>query len=77
MLAGPREKTTVVTCTWAAPGQRENTKTVAKQYGTFYIGIAMVILPYFGPVRKLHFQFPLNLTYTNTKVGNMLKANHM
>ena len=38
----------------------------------------MVVLPYFGPMEKLkfhyHFQFPLNLTYTNTKVGNMLKA---
>ena len=39
----------------------------------------MVVLPYFGPMEKLkfnfHFQFPLNLTYTDTKVGNMLKAN--
>ena len=35
----------------------------------------MVILPYFGPMGKLKFQFPLNLTSTNTKVGNMLKAN--
>ena len=48
-----------------------------RKYGsTFYIGIAMVILPYFGPMEKLkfhfYFQFPLNLTYTNTKVGNML-----
>ena len=32
----------------------------------------MVILPYFGPMA---FQFPLNLTSTNTKVENMLKAN--
>ena len=51
-----------------------------RKYGsTFYIGIAMGVLPYFGPMEKLkfhfHFQFPFNLTYTNTKVGNILKAN--
>ena len=38
----------------------------------------MVILPNFGPWENLnisfHFQFPLNLTSTNIKVGNMLKA---
>ena len=28
----------------------------------------MVILPYFDPMEKLKFQFPLNLTSTNTKV---------
>ena len=40
------------------------------------IGIAMGVLPYFCPMKFLfHFQFPLSLTYTNTKVGNMLKAN--
>ena len=31
VLTGAREKTTAVACTWAAPGQRENTGTVAKQ----------------------------------------------
>ena len=41
------------------------------------IGIAMVVLPYIGPWGNLsfHFEFPLNLTSTNTKVENMLKAN--
>ena len=52
---------------------------IRKYASTFYIGIAMVILPYFGPMGKLkfqfHFQFPLYLTSTNTKVENMLKAN--
>ena len=36
--------------------------TCIRKYGsTFYIiiGIAMVILPYFGPMRKLKFQFSL------------------
>ena len=47
-----------------------------RKYGsTFYIGIAMVILLYFDPMGKLKYQFPLNLTSTNTKVENMLKAN--
>ena len=50
-----------------------------RKYGsTFYIGIAMVRLPYFGHVilkLSFRFQFPLNLTSTNTKVENMLKAN--
>ena len=31
VLSGARKKATAVTCTWAAPGQRENTGTVAKQ----------------------------------------------
>ena len=31
VLTGAREKATAVACTWAAPGQRENTGTVAKQ----------------------------------------------
>ena len=31
VLSGAREKATAITCTWAAPGQRENTGTVAKQ----------------------------------------------
>ena len=31
VLSGAREKATAVTCTWTAPGQRENTGTVAKQ----------------------------------------------
>ena len=31
VLSGTREKATAVTCTWATPGQRENTETVAKQ----------------------------------------------
>ena len=31
VLSGAREKATAVTCAWAAPGQRENTGTVAKQ----------------------------------------------
>ena len=31
MLTGAKEKATAVACTWAAPGQRENTGTVAKQ----------------------------------------------
>ena len=35
----------------------------------------MVVLPYFGPWENSHFQFPLNLTSTNTKVEHMLKAN--
>ena len=43
------------------------------------IGIAMVVLPYIGPWENwnltFHFQFPLNLTSTNTKVEHMLKAN--
>ena len=30
VLTGTREKATAVACTWAAPGQRENTETVAK-----------------------------------------------
>ena len=31
---------------------------IIRKYGsTFYIGIAMVILAYFGPMRKLKFQF--------------------
>ena len=50
---------------------------VIRKYGsTFYIGIAMVVLPYFGPWenRNLssHFQFPLNLISTITKVEHML-----
>ena len=40
-----------------------------------YIGIAMVVLPYFGQNLSCHFQFPLNFTSTNTKVEHMLKAN--
>ena len=28
--SGAREKATAVICTWATPGQRENTKTVAQ-----------------------------------------------
>ena len=53
---------------------------IIRKYGsTFYIGIAMVVLPYIGPWENLnfsfHFQFPLNLISTNTKVENMLKAN--
>ena len=37
----------------------------------------MVILPYIGPMGNFsfHFEFPLNLTSTNTKVENMLKDN--
>ena len=39
----------------------------------------MVILPYIGLWENsnlsFHFQFPLNLTSTNTKVEHMLKAN--
>ena len=31
VLTGTREKATAVACTWSAPGQRENTGTVAKQ----------------------------------------------
>ena len=31
VLSGAREKATAVSCTWAMPGQRENTETVAKQ----------------------------------------------
>ena len=31
VLTGAREKATAVACTWATPGQRENTGTVAKQ----------------------------------------------
>ena len=31
VLSGAREKTTAVTCTWAAQGQRENTGSVANQ----------------------------------------------
>ena len=46
---------------------------------TFYIGIAMVVLPYFGPWENrnlsFRFQFPLNFISTNTKVEHMLKAN--
>ena len=34
VLPGAREKASVVACTWAAPGQRENTGTVAKQKHT-------------------------------------------
>ena len=30
VLSGAREKATAVTCTWAAPGQRENTGTKRK-----------------------------------------------
>ena len=47
-----------------------------RKYGsTFYIGIAMVIFPYFGSMEKrFHFQFPLNLTSTNITVGSMLIA---
>ena len=34
-----------------------------RKYGsTFYIGIAMVILPYFGPMGKLKFQFSLSVS---------------
>ena len=33
--------------------------TIRKYGGTFYIGIAMVILPYFGPMGKVKFQFSL------------------
>ena len=48
---------------------------IIKKYGsTFYIEIAMVVLPYFGNL-SFHFQCPLNLTSTNTKVEHMLKAN--
>ena len=54
--------------------------TFIRKYGsTFYIAIAMVVFPYFGPWENrnlsFHFQFPLNLTSTNTKVEHMLKAN--
>ena len=47
---------------------------IRKYDSIFYIGIAMVIFPYFLPYGKteilgFHFQFPLNLTYTNTKLG--------
>ena len=53
--------------------------TIRKYGSTFYIGIAMVVLPYFGPWENrnlsFRFQFPLNLTSTNTKVEHMLKAN--
>ena len=38
------------------------------------IGIAMVVLPYIGPMGK---QFPLNLIYTNAKVENILQANNI
>ena len=31
VLSGAREKATAVTCTLAIPGQRENTRTIAKQ----------------------------------------------
>ena len=31
VLTGARKKATAVTCTWAAPGRRDNTGTVAKQ----------------------------------------------
>ena len=31
--------------------------SIGKYGSTFYIGIAMVVLPYFGPMRKLKFQF--------------------
>ena len=51
-------------------------RILIRKYGsTFYIGIAMVVLPYFGPWESFRYQFPLNLTSTNTKVENMLKAN--
>ena len=60
--------------------KRAHVRTCIRKYGsTFYIVIAMVVLLYFGPWENwnfsFHFQFPLNLTSTNTKVGNMLKAN--
>ena len=44
------------------------------------IGIAMVVLPYIGTMRKhylnfsFYFQIPLNLTSTNIKAENMLTA---
>ena len=31
VLTGARDKATAVACTWAAPGRRDNTGTVAKQ----------------------------------------------
>ena len=36
---------------------------IIRKYGsTFYIGIAMVILPYFGPMGKLKCQFSLSVS---------------
>ena len=51
-----------------------------REYGsTFYIGIAMVILPHFSPMRKLKFKFSLSVftqfDFYQTKMGNILKAN--
>ena len=51
-----------------------------RKYGsTFYIGIAMVILPYFGPMGKVKFQFSLSVStpfdFYQHPMGNMLKAN--
>ena len=38
-------------------------KHLIRKYGsTFYIGIAMVILPYFGPMGKLKFQFSFSIS---------------
>ena len=39
----------------------------------------MVILPYFGPMGKLKFQFSflISTQFANTKVEKMLKANDM
>ena len=55
--------------------------THIREYGsTFYIGIAMVILPYIGTMGKLKFQFSLSVStqfdFDHHQSGeNMLKAN--
>ena len=48
-----------------------------RKYGsTFYIGIAMVILPYFGPMGRLKFQFSLSV-YTQFYLYHNKSGEHV
>ena len=48
---------------WDGIATTNSTDVFIRKYGnTFYIGIAMVILPYFDPMGKLKFQFSLSVS---------------
>ena len=60
-----RESAATAVCTMATRctmSADEKMATIRKYGSTFYVGIAMVVLPYIGTVGKLKFQFPLSVS---------------
>ena len=47
---------------WVSFSASSICSSIRKYGSTFYIGIAMVVLPYIGPMGKLKFQFSLSVS---------------